>query len=49
MCSHVEPTIITVRSSGSDLANDEKSNIMNILADKNQVHKFIELNVGDLI
>ena len=22
---------------------------MNILADKNQVHKFIELNVGDLI
>jgi len=29
----VEPTILTVRSSGSDVANDEKANIMNILAD----------------
>ena len=49
ICSHVEPTIITVRSSGSDVANDEKANIMNILADKNQTHQFIELNVSDLI
>ena len=49
MSSDVEPTILTVRSSGSDLANDEKANIMNILADKNQVHKFIELSVSDLI
>ena len=49
ICSHIEPTIITVRSSGSDVANDEKANIMHLLADKNQTHQFIELNVSDLI
>lgn len=42
MCLAVEPTILAVRSSGSEIANNEKANIMTILSDS-QKHQFIEL------
>jgi|LauGreDrversion4_2_1035121.scaffolds.fasta_scaffold93035_1 hypothetical protein len=48
MCLAVEPTILAVRSSGTEIANNEKANIMTILSDS-QKHQFIELNVSDLV
>ena len=48
MCLAVEPTILAVRSSGSEIANNEKANIMTILSDS-QKHQFIELKVSDLV